>query len=33
MAAGRHEYRAVAADVPGRLLYGYSPVRTVRVTR
>jgi hypothetical protein len=31
-APGRHEYRAVVADLPGRLLYGYSPARTVRVT-
>jgi hypothetical protein len=30
--AGRHEYRAVVADLPGHLLYGYSPGRTVRVT-
>jgi hypothetical protein len=31
-APGRHEYRAVVADLAGRLLYGYSPARTVRVT-
>jgi hypothetical protein len=31
-AAGRHTYRAVASDLAGYLLYGYSPARTLRVT-
>jgi hypothetical protein len=31
--AGRRRYRAVASDLAGYLLYGYSPARTLRVTR
>jgi hypothetical protein len=30
---GRHVYRAVASDLAGYLLYGYSPARTLRVRR
>ena len=30
--AGRFSYRAVAADQPGYLQYGYSPARSLQVT-